>query len=149
MPTYETNEPAPSAPQADSAEQLDDLSLKDTLLLFKDSAVTYFNARKELVTIEAKEAAQLLVKKVMHAVVLIFCLLLFYLLTLVVAVTAGGLLLDPHVNGYGSAIIAAVLAVIHLVVALVFISKLKKKMSIFEMTKAELNNEKQWIKEIK
>jgi len=137
----------------DESSDAFDMSLKDAVVLFKDSASSYVGARKELFTIEAKEAAEYSGRKVAALAVVALTGLFTWLLLMAAFVAALGYWFSTEMGmgGYGWAVAALCLSLIHLMVLFVFLAKFKKKpeSELFEMTKAELNKDKQWLQEAK
>ncbi len=125
----------------------------DSTSVMKRAVSEFVSARMELAAIEAKEAAEFTVRKVVSAVVLALCAFFAWSLAL-----AGltGLLADwaeqqlaDHLTGVpGWVIVLFGLSAIHAIVAVVFVIILKKKPSapLFELTRQEIENDKVWVK---
>lgn len=124
--------------------------------VMKRAVSEFVSARMELAAIEAKEAAEFTIRKVVSAVVLTVCA--FFTWTLVLAGLAGllagwaeNLAADrvPGVSGW--VIILFALAILHALVAIIFLLILKKKPAVplFELTRQEIKNDKAWAKSSK
>ncbi len=116
---------------------------------FSGDLVSYFRLRAELLLIESREAGSVLGKSAALLAVAAFCGLTTYLLLLlVIAQLIGGLLAswgDSLLsNWFGG---AAVLAGIHLLVALVFVLKCRglKPGELFEHSKSEWEKDRLWL----
>ena len=113
----------------------------------------FIAARMELIGIEAKEAAGFAAKKATHGVILAICG--FFIWCLVLTALTG--ILAPVASGYlegsvdwlpGWCAVLLVLALLHTVVALVCVIRLRKKPTdpLFALSRQELENDKQWLK---
>ena len=119
----------------------------------KRAVAEFLSARIELAGIEAREAAGFTARKVAYAVVLAMCG--FFVWVLVLA-GLSGLLSDwtqkqladslPGVPGWVMVVFG--LAVIHALIAVVFLFLLKRKPAtpLFELTRKEIENDKAWAK---
>ncbi|NWK56740.1 phage holin family protein [Verrucomicrobiaceae bacterium N1E253] len=112
----------------------------------------FIAARIELAKIEAQEAAEFSIRKAIHGVALALCGLFTW--ALVLAALTGTLApwADRWMEGKidhlpGWAAILFLLAFIHGVGALVFLGQLKKKPAspLFELSRQEIENDKQWL----
>lgn len=126
---------------------------ENTTGYMKQAVSEFVSARIELAAIEAKEAAEFTAKKVAFAVVL--AISAFFTWALVLAGLTGLLAhwaeqqladLLPGVSGW--VIVLFALAIIHAVIALIFVILLKKKPSspLFELTRQEIEHDKAWVK---
>ncbi len=138
------------------AENIDEPSLSETSGFVKNALSGFLAARIELASIEAKEAATYASRKVVHGVVL--GISLFFVWALVLAGLTG--VLAPLATGWlagkidwlpGWAAVLFGLAALHTVVALTCVVLLKKKPAapLFELSRQEIENDKQWLKKNK
>ncbi|MFK7909373.1 MAG: phage holin family protein [Akkermansiaceae bacterium] len=134
-------------PSADQSAKEDDTSV------MKLAVSEFVSARLELAAIEAKEAAEFTVRKVVSAVILALCA--FFIWALLLAGLTGLLAgwaqeqLAGHLPGVsGWVIVLFALAIIHTLVAIILIWVIKKKPAapLFELTRQEIENDKQWAK---
>ncbi len=131
-------------------------TLGNTSAQLKTTLAEFLSARVELASIEAKEAASFAARKTIYGVILGICLFFAWSLTLA-AITG---ILAPIATGWidgqiswlpGWAAVLIGLAVIHGFFALIFLLCLKKKASspLFELSRQEIENDKQWLKKNK
>ncbi len=113
-------------------------------------------ARIELALIEAREAAAFAAKKAVLGSVMGISLLLVWVLVLaglagVLAPLADGLLKNKVGWLPGWAAVLFALAALHTLAALVCLALVRKKPDapLFELTRREIENDKQWLKEKK
>lgn len=134
----------------------DEPSLGAASKFMKSALSGFIAARVELASIEAKEAAEFTVGKIGHAVVLLISV--FFVWALLLAGITGVLapIVDSWLEGSidwlpGWAAVLFALAIIHGIVSLIALSCLKKKPAIplFELSRQEIENDKQWLKENK
>lgn len=124
----------------------------------KKALAGFVAARVELASIEAKEAAGFVTKKIVHAVIMATCG--FFIWCLVLAGLTG--VLAPIFNDWlheyvawqwlpGWCAVLFGLAIIHAIVAFVCLLLLKKKPgeALFSLTRQELENDKQWLRKNK
>ncbi|MBK1831443.1 phage holin family protein [Verrucomicrobiaceae bacterium R5-34] len=119
----------------------------------KQALSGFFAARVELASIEAKEAAGFVSQKIVHAVIMAACGFFIWCLVLagitgVLAPIVGGWLADSVAWLPGWCAVLFGLALLHAIVALICLMRLKKKPSeeLFGLTRQELENDKQWLK---
>lgn len=112
----------------------------------------FIAARIELASIEAKEAAEFTAKKAASGI--IFGLLALFTWALLLAALTGALapfadrwLAGPWGNVPGWAAVLFVFAFIHGIAAIIFYCQLKKGPAspFFELSKKEIENDKQWL----
>jgi len=127
-----------------------EISLRESLGILKENAGDYFAARKELLQIEVKEASEVIGQKlvlvVIAAVMAVFTYFLFWLLV----IGAVALLFSQWACWCTTLPISALLVLlIHGVGLFIVVKKIKQKppYPLFEMTKAELLRDKEWVKE--
>lgn len=139
-------------------EPQEELSLRDAIQILKGSAGDYFAARKELLQIESKEASEFLMKKIAIVIALTVVGLFTYFLFWLAVITAGAKILKDAVGNEKVItvtgtwpIVGAVVVVLHICALFILVKKLKKKadFELFQMTKSELNRDKQWLEENK
>lgn len=134
-------------------------SLREGIIFFKDALTEYLSARKELFQIEAREVSSFLFKKVVLFVCLLFLLSFSYLLFWLVCISALANVLEHllketaawlHIIGFWPLIALCVL-VFHCAVIFHLIKYLRvaADFTMFEITRSELQKDKQWIEEIK
>ncbi len=147
--------------QPDEPEELEELdaavsdpSLGETTGEIKKALSDFVAARIELASIEAKEAASFAAKKAVFGSML--GISLFFVWILVLAGLAG--VLAPFADrllagkaGWlpGWAAVLFAMAALHAIVALVCLAVVRKKPDapLFELTRKEIENDKQWLKE--
>ena len=130
----------------------DNLNEADTIGNLPKDLSGFISARVELASIEAREAAEFATSKAVHGVILGVCAFLAWSLFL------GGLtgLVAPIANRWlvgkidglpGWAAVLFVLAILHGIGALIFLGRLKKKPSapLFELSRKEIEHDKQWL----
>ena len=119
----------------------------------KGALSQFVAARLELAAIEAKEAAEFTVRKVVMAVLLALCG--FFIWALILAGLTGILAtpveqlfssLLPSIAGW--VIMLFILAFIHIIVAVILVMMLKKKPAapLFELSRQEIEKDKAWAK---
>ena len=110
----------------------------------------------ELASIEAKEAGEFVARKGIQGIILGIALFFFW--SLILAGLTGVLapMADEWLAGKvhwlpGWAAVLFALAVLHGIVAFIFLMGLKKKPAapLFELSRQEIENDKQWLKENK
>jgi len=118
----------------------------------------FINARKELLTIEAKEVGQFALGKGIAAGALVFGFLFFWLILVMALVSLVGKVLANRYDDHlflgveiGWEIVAVIVAVLHLLVGLIALAKLKKKPreSFFSYTMQEIEKDRQWLQKKK
>lgn len=147
-----------SSPEDDTPEPLEfsDQITASNATPMKEAISSFIAARVELASIEVKEAAAFAARKSIQGVILGTSL--FFTWTLVLAGLTG--VLTPHATKWldgkitdlpGWAAVLFALAILHGIVALICLICLKKKPSapLFELTKQEIENDKQWLKKNK
>ena len=150
------SKPKLEAAQQQLSENIDEPSLGETSGFIKDALSGFVAARVELASIEAKEAAMYAAKKAVYGIVL--GMSLFFAWALVLAGLTGAL--APMATEWlagkidwlpGWAAVLFGLATLHTVVALICVVLLKKKPStpLFELSRQEIENDKQWLKKNK
>ncbi|BDS06124.1 hypothetical protein NT6N_11640 [Oceaniferula spumae] len=122
----------------------------------KQALSGFVAARVELASIEAKEAAGFAASKVVHGVILALCGFFIWCLVLagltgVLAPIAGKWLADKVAWLPGWCAVIFALAIIHAIVALICVILIRKKPAapLFELTRQELENDKQWLRKNK
>ena len=151
-----TNRPFQEVP-ADSNETI---SAKPTPVKpsgpLKEAIAGFFSARLELATIEAKEAAGFGVKKVIIALLMAICTFFTWgLLMLAIAALMAPLfdrLFTAKISWLSGWVIALfTLSLLHALVAAICAILLKKKspVPLFELSRIEFQNDKQWLKKNK
>lgn len=129
------------------------LSLKESLSFFKETAGEYISARKELLALEAQEAGEVVKRKLTLLAAFAVAAFFAYGLFLMVLVGIGSILLKGRLGAISEAnaewlIMAALLLVLHIFAIMLLLMRLKEKgESLFPMSKAELNKDKQWLEE--
>lgn len=125
--------------------------LKTEVASFARSAGGYLQARAELLAIEGSEAAQIIRKRLIKAVIAAAFLGISYLTILIAGIALGGSLLakqaqGPLANWTG---IALAVGVLHLLIGLIFLGKARKKSAapLFEYTRSEWEKDQQWIQQ--
>ena len=141
--------------ESPTADDIHDPTLGETTGFIKRALSDFASARVELAAIEVKEAAQFGAKKAIFGVALAICA--FFTWTLLLAAITG--ILAPHADSWlkdiawlpGWAAVLLVLGILHGIAAAIFLAKLRKKphAPFFELTKMELENDKQWLKKNK
>lgn len=133
-----------------------EIKVTDTIAFLKESGGDYLKAKIELASIEAKEAAEVTARKVAAGIKLAFFAFFAYLLLLATLVGAGTQLLEGKINILEQHIgtwpvVTLGLFIVHLLLVVVFIDKLKAKSNevLFAITKAELEKDKQWLQQLK
>ena len=128
-------------------------SLRATSGSIKTELSQFLAARAELASIEAKEAAGFAAKKTVLAVVLGLCLLFTWILILAAATGAlapvmDRLITDEHSWLPGWVAVLFIFALVHLKVAFICLFFLKKKphSPLFELSRQEIQKDKQWLK---
>ncbi|MDB9741550.1 phage holin family protein [Akkermansiaceae bacterium] len=136
----------------DEEISVDDLTLKQSVAYFKHSAKDYFATKAELLLIEVQEAAEFAKGKIIAVVLLGLFALVTYLLLWVFFIGLGAVLLNGKlgvISELGAEWLVFLFAsiVFHVIAILVVLLKLKKKPDgeLFEITKLELNRDKQWL----
>lgn len=119
----------------------------------KSALSGFIAARKELLAIEAKEAAGFAAKKATLAVVLALCGFFVWCLVLVAVTGIAAPLADSLISGGvdwlpGWCAVLLALALLHALAALVCVLLLRKKPAdpLFALSRRELENDKQWLK---
>lgn len=117
----------------------------------KQAISSFISARLELLALESKEAGEVAARKVVHAVILALCA--FFTWALILAGLTGILapFLDRAIGSDwlpGWAAVLLLLALVHGIGAFVFFRKLKQKPGtpLFELSRQEIENDKQWLK---
>jgi len=130
--------------------------IKDTVSFIAQSSADYLKVKAELASIEAKEASSILGQKAAAGSKAAFFGIFAYLLLIVTLIGAGSNLLKgrlPQIEEYIGTwpIITTALFIIHILGAVIFIDKIKKLGSqpLFQLTKNELEKDKQWLQEMK
>lgn len=117
---------------------------------------SFISARIELASIEAREAAEYAGSKAVHGAILAVCA--FFAWGLFLAALTGALapIADQWLEGKvdnlpGWAAILFIFAIIHGLGALIFLGQLKKKPSspLFDLSRKEIENDKQWLRKNK
>ena len=139
----------PHEDDSDFSAQLNEADRRNNLP--KDIS-DFISARVELASIEAKEAAAFAASKASHGIILAVCAFFTWSLFL------GGLtgLLTPVASRWlegkidalpGWAAVLFALAILHGLGALIFLGQLKKKPStpLFELSRKEIEHDKQWL----
>jgi TRAP-type C4-dicarboxylate transport system permease small subunit len=150
----EETTPSPDSLMANTPTSPNDtIGSDDETSVMKHAVSEFVSARMELAAIEAKEAAEFTVRKIVSAVTLALCL--FFVWALLLAGVTGLLAnwaqrqLSPHIPGVpGWVIILFALAILHALVGIILIMILKKKpvAPLFELTRQEIENDKAWAK---
>lgn len=118
----------------------------------KGAVSEFIAAKLELASIEAKEAAEFTAKKAVHGVICALCGFFAWLLLLagLVGLLAKGV--DSLLNGKvewlaGWVVVVILLGILHGIIALVFLKRLKQKPDapLFELSRQELENDKRWL----
>ncbi len=131
------------------------LSLKESLSFFKETAGDYFAARSELLSLEAKEAGEVMRRKLSLLIVLALAGCFGYVLFWTLVIGVGSVLLSGKLGALSELhiewmVMAAIVLILHIVVVLVVLMNLKEKRApLFSMSKAELRKDKQWLEEEK
>ncbi|MGJ8673419.1 phage holin family protein [Rubritalea sp.] len=140
----------------DPAPQERDFSIKDTVNYLKEEGGAYVKTKVELASIEAKEAAEIAVKKASIGGVLAFFALFSYILLLVSLIGACSRLLEGKMHTVEQYVgtwplVTFGFFIIHLLCVFIFLDKLKNvgKIVPFQHTLAELEKDKQWLQQIK
>ena len=133
-------------------DDMRDISVKEALSILKENTADYIAARRELLQIEAKEASQVLGKKLAMAVVLVVGCVFSYILFWGVVIALGGYLYAHLAGGcpcWGAVLSGIAVLLLHVIVAVVLVKKLKRKpdFELFGMTKAEFRRDKEWLEE--
>ena len=142
----------PNYPPEEDYPLRDNLKEADTMGNLPKDLSDFISARVELASIEAREAAEFATSKAVHGVILGVCAFFAWSLFL------GGLtgLVAPIANRWlegkmdalpGWAAVLFVFAILHGIGALIFLGRLKKKPStpLFELSRKEIEHDKQWI----
>lgn len=110
--------------------------------------VAFLDARKELLEIEAKELSQFAIGKGVGAGLLAFGLLFFWMLLLCAGISFFGKWLGDRYEGMGWEVVAAGVALFHLLLGLIGFFKLRKRPAnkFFEYSLQEIKNDRQWLK---
>ncbi len=154
-----SNRKAPQQPE--ELEDLRDLdaaveepSLGEASGEIKKALSNFISARVELASIEAREAAAFAAKKAVFGSVMGISLLLVWLLTLAGITGVLAPFADKFLAGKASwlpgwSAVIFVLAALHALAALVCLAIVRKKPAtpLFELTRKEIENDKQWLKE--
>jgi len=122
----------------------------------KEALSNFIAARLELASIEAKEAAGLLGKKALYGVVL--AISAFFCWALLLAGITG--VVAPHASEWlagkadwlpGWAAVILALGILHAIVAVICLCCLRKKPTtpLFELSRKEIENDKEWLKQNK
>ncbi|YCM44897.1 phage holin family protein [Verrucomicrobiaceae bacterium 227] len=124
--------------------------LKEELSSFTNGVKSYVGARAELLAIEAKEAAGILGRKAGLGGLAAFFLLFGYLLLLVFGIGLIGQLLSPDVSvdlrGWvGATLILAGFHILVGIISLVAQKRTKIGPELFEVTRAELKKDQEWL----
>lgn len=124
--------------------------LKEELISLSNGIKGYLGARSELFSIEAREAATKLGRKAGLGTLALFLLFFGYLLLLAALVGLLGQLLSPDdpVNLKSWVGGAFILAGLHLFPASLFLYRQKKTNlgeGLFEVTRAELKKDQEWL----
>jgi uncharacterized membrane protein YqjE len=147
------NAPSPPLSAPTSAA---DSSQSDRLRDLQDNLSSFIAARTELLAIESQEASAYASQKLLQAILL--ALFAFFAWALTLASITG--LLTPIANQClegrfdslpGWAVILLILAMLHGLGALVFLKKIKQKpcTPLFELSRKEIELDKQWLKKNK
>lgn len=134
-----------------SADDSSKSGLKTEIASFAKGATSYAQARAELLAIEGGEAAVVIRKRLVKAVVAAVFLGLAYLLFLIVTITLGGHFLSKQseallANWTG---VSLIMGAIHLLIGLILLLKVRKapKAPLFEFTRSEWAKDQKWIQE--
>lgn len=155
-PTFSKTSHGATSHAVDFDPPEDSPGLGATSSQMKTALSGFLAARVELASIEAKEAAQFTAKKVVLGVIL--GISAFFIWALVLAGLTGVLApifegwLTGKVNGLpGWAAALFALAIIHGIIALIALIGLKKKPAspLFELSRQEIENDKQWLQKNK
>lgn len=133
-----------------------ELDIKDTVSYLAQSGASYLKTKAELAAIEAKEAAAEIGQKASAGSKAAFFGIFAYALLIATIIGAGTRLIEgkiPQLEQYIGTwpIITAALFFLHIIIAVIFIDKLKKSGNnpLFPLTKSELEKDKQWLQEMK
>lgn len=127
-------------------------SLRESSSSMSGALSGFIGARAELALIEAREAASFVGKKT--GIGLLFCFCLFFTWALILAGLAGicaplfNKLLSNHAAWVpGWTLVVFLFAILHVVIAIICAAKLKKKPKeqLFELSRREIQNDKQWL----
>jgi len=143
---------AANAPSPDTSATSDAAPNQPIQSSLKQNLAEFLSARVELASIEAAEAAERTATKLVHGIILAFCA--FFTWALLLASLTG--FLAPFINQWigdkadhipGWAVALLLLGILHGIVAFVFFGKLKKKPAtpLFELSRKELELDKQWL----
>ncbi len=109
----------------------------------------FLSARAELLSIEGKEAAGLLSKRLARFAIGILFLIFAYFLILAGGVHFLGIFMSEKLTGpfAGWAGAALIISVLHLILAIIFISKARSRSErpLFELTRSEWQKDQQWL----
>jgi|GEM_PF-1036702 len=142
----------PHHPQEEDPALSDQLNEADTMNNLPKDISDFISARVELASIEAKEAAEFAASKATHGIILAVCA--FFTWSLFLGGLTGLLApvasrwLEGKIDGLpGWAAVLFALAVLHGLGALIFLGQLKKKPStpLFELSRKEIEHDKQWL----
>jgi len=145
----------PPNQSANSEESPSPNRANDISHLSKEVA-SFIAARTELASIEAKEAAEYAAKKLAQTIILAICA--FFTWSLFLASLTGILApiatrwLDGKIDGLsGWAAVLLILAILHGLGVIIFLGQVKKKPSspLFELSRKEIEHDKQWLKKNK
>ena len=136
------------SPQPDHSGRDDDSSG-----MLKRAVSEFISARVELTAIEAREAAEFTVRKLVLALAFVACIFITWISTMACLVGIFGDWAEkqlanhiPHTHGW--VIVLVALVIIHAIVASILLMLLKKKPSapLFELTRQEIKNDKVWVR---
>ena len=120
----------------------------------KQAVSSFLAARMELASIEAKEAAEIGTRKILFVLGTVTSALLGWLLLLASLTVVFGIFVDQWfargvswLSGY--AVILFIFASLHFLVAAICLQIFKKKsrVTLFELTREEIQKDKQWLGE--
>lgn len=132
------------------------IDIGDTVSFLAQSGGTYVKAKAELAAIEAKEAASQMGAKAAAGAKAAFFGVFAYIMLMATLIGVGTQLLQGHIpqleEHVGTwPIVTTILFLLHIIIAVIFIDKLKKagNTPLFTLTKSELEKDKQWLQEMK
>lgn len=151
MPGWFQKSGSHRAPAGDESEEG---STSQSAKAFQSGLQEHLKARVELLEIEAREAGGAVARKGAFGVAAAFLLLVAYALLLIAAVSLLGRWVESwsaSLAGYGWQLTAIAAGLLHALLALILVKKLKGPPAhpLFEYTRAEFHKDRAWLNQPK
>lgn len=139
-------------PQRDSGSgDRGDRSARENASEFRHELEAHLKARAELLSLEVREAGEFIARKGLFGIAAALLLFFAYALLLAAGVALAGQWIESAwpdaCAGRGWAVAAIALALLHVLLAFLLVTRLKRKPAqpLFGYTKAEFRKDRQWL----